>query len=264
MRDLFLDYDQIAPEYDQRYPAQRPTERGLALFELAKQVKAGNILDVGSGTGFWLNLLYQVSDGLYGLDYSAGMIEQARKQPAPLQLTRGTALHLPYPEHSFELVYCVDAIHHFADQPAFIAEAFRVLKPGGALAVIGFDPHAEGTNWYIYKYFGNTYDNDLPRYPSARSVLKWMQGEGFERVTTQVVEHILNVSVGETVLEDPFLKHNSTSQLALLSSTAYQTGLQNIKRELAEAGRRNEKISFHSNLFIKMYSGYKPTYERPA
>jgi ubiquinone/menaquinone biosynthesis C-methylase UbiE len=187
MQNLPLNYDQIAPEYDQRYPAQRPTQRGLALLSLAQQVQAENILEVGSGTGFWLNLLHPVASGLYGLDYSTGMLSEARKQPAPLKPTRGTALYLPYRADSFELVYCVDAIHHFVDQPAFIAEAFRVLKPGGALAVIGFDPHEKGTSWYIYQYFEDTYDNDMRRYPSAKSVLRWMQMKGFERVSSQIV-----------------------------------------------------------------------------
>lgn len=258
MSDLFLDYDPIAVEYNQRYPAQRPTQRGLVLLDLAKQIKAENILEMGSGTGFWLNLLYQVSNELYGLDYSAGMIDQARKQPAPLKLTRGTALHLPYRDGSFELVYCVDAIHHFVDQRAFISEAFRVLKPYGVLAVIGFDPHEERTNWYIYNYFDGTYEADIRRYPSEESVLHWMRTEGFENVSSQTTEHIVHQYAGETVLQDPFLKHNSTSQLALLSLDAYQTGIQNIQSALAEAGTRKEQTTFHLDLFIKMYVGYKP------
>jgi ubiquinone/menaquinone biosynthesis C-methylase UbiE len=258
MNDLFLDYDQIAPEYNQRYPSQRPTQRGLALLALAKQVNAKSILEVGCGTGFWLNLLYQVSNGLHGLDYSAGMIEQAQKQPAPLKLTRGTALHLPYRDHSFELVYCVDAIHHFVDWHAFITEAFRVLKPKGALAVIGFDPYEGLTSWYIYNYFDGIYENDIRRYPSGKDVLNWMRTEGFENVSSETAEHILNEYVDEAVLQDPFLKHNSTSQLALLSLDTYQASIQNIKSAIAEARQHNEQISFRLNLFIKIYLGYKP------
>ena len=258
MSKLFLNYDQIATEYNQRYPSQQPTQRGLALSGLAKQVKAGNILEVGSGTGFWLNLLHQVTDGLYGLDYSTGMIEQARSQPAPLKLSQGSATRLPYRDHSFEMVYCVDAIHHFVDHHAFITEAFRVLKPGGALAVIGFDPHEETTNWYIYDYFENTFDNDIRRYPSSGSVLHWMRADGFENVTSQIAEHIMNVHVGLAVFRDPYLKQNATSQLALLSPAVYDAGIHKIRSAIAEAEQREERITFRSDFFIKMYLGYKP------
>jgi len=42
---------------------------------------------------------------------------------------------LPYPDSLFNLVTCRIAPHHFADIPAFVSEAARVLKPGGKLAV---------------------------------------------------------------------------------------------------------------------------------
>lgn len=258
MNQHFLNYDQIATEYNQRYPSQQPTQRGMALLGLAKQVKAEKILEVGSGTGFWLNLLHQVANGLYGFDYSAGMIAQARRQPAPLQLARGTAVRLPYRDNSFEMVYCVDAIHHFIDHHAYIREAFRVLKPGGVLAIIGFDPHEETTNWYIYDYFENTFDNDIRRYPSSGSVLHWMRKEGFKNISSQIAEHIMNVHIGTSVFRDPYLKQNATSQLALLSDDVYQAGIQKMRAAIAEAETREERITFCSDFFVKLYTGYKP------
>ncbi|MBI2330930.1 MAG: methyltransferase domain-containing protein [Chloroflexi bacterium] len=91
-----LNYDQIASQYNQRYPNSQTWERGQALLELAKQAKSKTILEVGSGTGFWLNLLNQTGAALYGLDYSMGMIRQAMGQPAPLHLSRGLGTQLPY------------------------------------------------------------------------------------------------------------------------------------------------------------------------
>lgn len=105
----------------------------------------------------------------------------------------------------------------------FIAEAYRLLKPGGALAIIGHDPHQGSSNWYIYDYFDTVYNTDLRRYPSGQAVLKWMEQEGFRQIADKTVEHIQNAHIGDAVLKDPFLKHSATSQLALLEEE-YQTG----------------------------------------
>ncbi|MBK9924817.1 MAG: class I SAM-dependent methyltransferase [Anaerolineales bacterium] len=258
MKKLVLDYDKIASDYNQRYPTSQNWERGQALLTLAGQYKDGIFLEVGSGTGHWLNLLHQVTANLFGLDYSLGMIQQAKRQPASLELTRGSAVQLPYRDNTFDLLYSVDAIHHFGDHRAFIAEAFRVLKPGGALATIGHDPHNGTTNWYIYNYFDGVYDTDLRRYPAGSSVLKWMHDDGFEDISSRTVEHILNVHVGGSVLHDPFLKQNATSQLALVSKEVYDTGIERIKQALADSLKRNEAIVFSSDIQVKMLLGYKP------
>lgn len=253
-----LNYDQIASDYNQRYPDSQTWDRGQALLKLASQLKAKTILEVGSGTGFWLNLLHQVTPRLYGLDFSAGMISQARKQPAPIKLTRGTATQLPYQSGTFDLLYCVDAIHHFGDHRAFIAEAFRVLKKGGALAVLGHDPHEAGEgSWYIYNYFEDVYDTDLRRYPSGKSVMDWMKADGFQNISAQEVEKIVNIHVGDGVFNDPFIKQNATSQLALLSAEKYRSGLKKIRETLEQARAGNERIVFRSQISVKMFLGYK-------
>ncbi len=259
MTSLHLNYDQIANDYDQRYPSAQQWERGQALLNLAKRINARTILETGSGTGYWLTLLSQVTPNLFGFDYSMGMLQQSQNRPAPLSLARGTATQLPYENESFDLLYCVDAIHHFGDHRAFIAEAFRVLKPGGALAVIGHDPHETGVKgWYIYEYFDSVYETDLQRYPSAKSILHEMQETGFQNPAAETVEHIHNVHIGKNVLDDPFLKHNATSQLALLSDETYQTGMRKIKEKLEQSTAAKELITFRSDFPVKMLLGYKP------
>jgi ubiquinone/menaquinone biosynthesis C-methylase UbiE len=258
MDSLKLNYDKIASDYNQRYPESQQWERGQALHALAVGLKAKTILEVGSGTGYWLNMLHPVTTNLYGLDYSMGMIGQARRQPATLRLAQGTGTHLPYRSGTFDLIYCVDAIHHFGDHRAFIREAFRLLRPNGALAIIGHDPHsADTSSWYIYNYFDTVYDTDLRRYPAGTSVMKWMEQDGFRDVSSQIVERIQNVHKGDEVLNDPFIKHNATSQLALLSEETYQSGMERINEALMDAKERSEQVVFRSEINVKMFLGYK-------
>ena len=258
MNNLSLNYDQIAFEYNQRYPTSQQWERGQALLTLTKQLHARDILEVGSGTGYWLNLLQQASSNVFGLDYSLGMLRRAQEQSAPLKLANGSAIQIPYQDNAFDLIYVVDAIHHFGNHKAFINEAFRALKPGGALAVIGHDPHEGTSKWYIYDYFDGVYDTDLRRYPAGRSVLQWMEGVGFQNISARNVEHILNVHMDTSVLHDPFLKQNASSQLALLSKEVYQAGIEKIELAIAEARARNAQITFSSDIYVKMFLGYKP------
>ena len=251
---MALNYDAIAPEYNQRYDSSSLPERANALIDLIQQVKARRILEVGCGTGFWLNAFSPKVDVTYGLDYSLGMLEQAKRRPAHLELSRGDALHLPYRDNSFDFLYCVDAIHHFGKPDRFICEAFRVLRPGGALAVVGSDPHSGEGTWYVYDYFEGVLETDLQRFPSESAILARMQEEGFQNISSKGVEHISDVHVGTEVFNDPFLKKNSCSQLALLSDEAYQAGLGKIQAALA----REEQVVFRNELFIKMFAGFKP------
>jgi SAM-dependent methyltransferase len=213
---------------------------------------------VGCGTGHWLAGLRPVSAQLYGLDLSAGMLAQAQQREGALSLVRGRAGQIPLPDASIDLVCCVNAIHHFQQQPGFVAEARRVLHPGGVLAVIGMDPRAHRDRWYLYDYFPGTYETDLARFPSWGTVLDWMAASGFQQVEWRFVEQIVDHKVGRSVLDDPYLQKEAVSQLTLLSDTAYAAGLARIETALTAAEAAGETLTFPTDLLLAMLAGWVP------
>jgi ubiquinone/menaquinone biosynthesis C-methylase UbiE len=242
MNSTRVDYDSIASTYNQRFASGGQRGAVLLLTELTRDLHAQRVLEVGCGTGHWLVELMPAGPQLYGLDLSAGMLAQAREQKAPLFLTQGTAESLPYQAGYFDLVYSVNAIHHFIRPQNYIAEAWRLLRPGGALVVVGMQPRWE--DWYVYHYFAGTYEVDLKRFPTWGSVLDWMVGAGFQPAEWKPVETIYSPKVGRKVLEDPFLEKNATSQLALLSDEAYQVGLNCMQKALDEAEASGKQLEF--------------------
>lgn len=250
-----VNYDQIASTYDRRFEVGGMRATAAALLALADDLRARRILEVGCGTGRWLADLRPATDQLYGLDLSTGMLSRARERDEQLRLVRGRAGQLPFPTAVFDLVYCVNAIHHFDEPRAFVFEARRLLRPRGTLAVVGMDPHGCREHWYLYKYFRGTYETDLARFPSWGTVLDWAAAAGFEQVSWRVVEHIDDPKVGWAVLEDRFLRKDATSQLTLLTDEAYAEGLRRIRTALEAADATGKQLIFPSDILIGMVVG---------
>jgi len=230
-----VNYNIVAPNYNARY-AQNPLA-GVAreLRALVAQGGARDALEVGCGTGRWVIELQPLIQRVAGLDFSFGMLQQARAQDAGLLLMNGDANHLPFPSASFDLVLSVNALQHYADQRAFIAEARRLLRVGGALAIVNLDPHIGRDRWYLYDYFDGVHATDLRRFPSSGTLLDWLLAAGFTRAEWRVAEHIRQNFVGQEILDNPFTQKHGSSQLALLSDAAYAEGLNRLHAALANA-----------------------------
>ena len=134
-------FDAQAPEYDQRDTVYYSREGKISCRDIAailKDTAYADLLDVGCGTGFLLDLLAKQQAAHYaGLDLSPEMIRMARQKDIPgAELTEGSADRLPFPDESFDIVTCSQSFHHYPYPEKAMAEAFRhrcssLRNPGG-------------------------------------------------------------------------------------------------------------------------------------
>ncbi len=127
-------YDARAPEYDDWWNGtglfverDRPgwdEEVGL-LIEVISGLPPARTLDVACGTGF---LTRHLHGEVVGLDQSASMLKQARRQAPGAELVRGDALELPFPDDSFDRIFAGHFYGHLdpTQREPFLREARRL------------------------------------------------------------------------------------------------------------------------------------------
>jgi ubiquinone/menaquinone biosynthesis C-methylase UbiE len=95
------------------------------------------MLDIGTGAGaFALALAPHVRE-VVGVDIVPELLAEARKRaPANVELIEADATRLPFPNGSFDLVTTARTLHHVARPEVVVAEADRVLRPGGTMLVV--------------------------------------------------------------------------------------------------------------------------------
>lgn len=153
--------------------------RGRAVAAL--DLQAGHrVLDVGTGTG---DLAFRVAEALQetgqgdppsdppddppddpvpavvGVDVAAPMLEEARRKAAgrpglPVTFAQASALDLPHPDEGFDAAAGAFVLRNVPDRAAFVAEARRVLRPGGTLAILEiYEPQGGLLNPLYRAYF---------------------------------------------------------------------------------------------------------------
>ena len=105
-----------------------------------------SLLDLGTGTGRMLELFAGSIERGLGIDLSLDMLAFARARLDRTGLKncsvrQGNIYDLPLPRDSFDAVIIHQVLHFLDDGGRAVAEAARVLRPGGRLLVVDFAPH---------------------------------------------------------------------------------------------------------------------------
>jgi ubiquinone/menaquinone biosynthesis C-methylase UbiE len=134
-----------APELYERYLVPAIARLWAAdLVERAAPKPGERVLDVACGTGIVARFAAatMATGHIVGLDINEGMLAVARSRsggPGPhIEWREASALDLPFPDDSFDLILCQLGLQFFPDQPRALREMIRVLVPNGRLALSVF------------------------------------------------------------------------------------------------------------------------------
>jgi arsenite methyltransferase len=138
-----LEFDEAtAKQVEATYRTPDVVEQRRATRAILALERGEHVLDIGSGHGF---LAAEMADEVgpdgrvTGVDPSETMLAMAGRRGAPVEYVAGDALALPFPDETFDAAVATQVYEYIADMPAALAEARRVLRPGGRLLILDTD-----------------------------------------------------------------------------------------------------------------------------
>ncbi|HEY9039243.1 MAG TPA: methyltransferase domain-containing protein [Roseovarius sp.] len=121
------------------------------LVEAVRAATGMEILDLCCGHGNVAAGLEAAGAGVTGLDFSPAMLDMARTAVPKARFVEGDAMALPFADASFDAVTIGFGMPHVPDPPCVLAEARRVLRPGGRIAfTVWCGPEVDTALGYVF------------------------------------------------------------------------------------------------------------------
>jgi ubiquinone/menaquinone biosynthesis C-methylase UbiE/biotin operon repressor len=188
-------FDELAGKFGRQYVPGR-SWKGIAE-ALLKLMPPMVIADLGAGEGTIAQLMAQRAKKVIAIDNSEKMVEFGSELArthgiANLEYRLGDLEEVPIRSGTVDLAFFSQALHHAVHPEKAVAEAWRILKPNGRIAILDLNRHQfeEAREMYADLWLGFT-ELEIDRY---------LQGAGFRNVETAIVYKEQEAPYLETVL----------------------------------------------------------------
>ena len=198
-------FDRIAPVYDlmNRVMTAGLDQRWRRLTVRLAVSEGDRVLDACCGTGDLAILAAKSGATVVGLDFSARMLERARRKSSAVEWIQGDLLELPFEDASFDAATVGFGVRNVADLERALAELRRVLRPGGRVGILEIT-RPRGPLRLFYKLWFNvliplagkilpggkayTYlPASVRRFPGPDQLAELMRRQGFGEVSYQLL-----------------------------------------------------------------------------
>jgi len=192
-------FNLVADRLGRNYCPGRSWEAiGQMLFLLTPRVR---IADLGAGDGTLSRLLARQAESVHCVDNSPRMVQVGRalakkEHLRNLTYVLGNIEKVPLPDRSIDIALLSQALHHAENPRQALAEAFRILKPGGRLLILDLRAHRfeKARELYADRWLGFK-ENDLH---------DWIEEAGFSQSEVRVVAKEAKEPGFETILATGF------------------------------------------------------------
>ncbi|MBN1404777.1 MAG: metalloregulator ArsR/SmtB family transcription factor [Opitutales bacterium] len=188
-------FDEIAGRLGRNYcPGRTWDAIGHFLLYLTPHI---DIADLGAGEGMISLLLARQAHYVFCIDRSSKMVEVGTRLAKEngidnLEYKLGDIEKVPLPDECVDLSLMSQSLHHAAHPQRAIAEAARILRPGGLLVILDLNEHSfeKAREMYADQWLGFSENN----------LFSWLRGCGLVKIETRIVTRESEEPHFETVL----------------------------------------------------------------